>query len=132
MLFDIVDRFSLYLKLWLTTKILLILIVFTAVGAALVHTYGFYWEILLYNIVGSGISIYLVVSRFLLRSAKKIGRGHYHKDEAGALVRCYHKAKNLMSESSFWIGLTLGFPIEHFLWTKVWPFYRLSHFMGLE
>ena len=56
---------------------------------------------------------------------------HYHKTEAGTLINCYHGAKNLLIDYKFWIGLTIGFPLEHFLWTKVWPFYELAEVMGL-
>jgi hypothetical protein len=31
----------------------------------------------------------------------------------------------------FWIGLTIGFPLELFLWEKVWPFARLTSVLGL-
>jgi len=32
---------------------------------------------------------------------------------------------------SFWLGLTLGFPFEHFLWEHVWPFKLISKWLGL-
>lgn len=47
---------------------------------------------------------------------------HYHKDQRGALRICYHKCKSVFSDLGFWIGLTIGFPIEHLLWEKVPPF----------
>lgn len=56
---------------------------------------------------------------------------HFHKDERGVLVRCCHGTKNLLADYRFWIGLTIGFPLEHFLWTKVWPFYELAELLGL-
>ena len=58
-------------------------------------------------------------------------RGHFHKDENGLLVRCYHGSKNLLGKPSFWIGTTLSFPLEHFLWEKVWPFTLLTKALGL-
>jgi len=56
---------------------------------------------------------------------------HYHKDEQGMLVRCYHKCKTSLSDVSFWIGLTIGFPIEHFLYEKVFPFTLIKDWLGL-
>jgi hypothetical protein len=32
---------------------------------------------------------------------------------------------------SFWLGLTMGFPLEHFLWEKVWPFRLLTAWLDL-
>jgi len=59
------------------------------------------------------------------------GDFHTHVDESGFAVRCYHQCKTLLLSYSFWIGLTLGFPLEHFLWEKVWPFAALTKWLGL-
>jgi hypothetical protein len=56
---------------------------------------------------------------------------HFHKDERGVLVRCYHGTKTLLTDYGFWIGLTIGFPIEHFIWEKLWPFTLLTALLGL-
>ena len=56
---------------------------------------------------------------------------HYHKNENGLLIKCYHKSKSFILDYSFWIGLTLGFPLEHFLWEKIWPFTLLTKILGL-
>ena len=32
---------------------------------------------------------------------------------------------------SFWLGLTFGFPFEHFLWEHVWPFKLITRWLGL-
>ena len=56
---------------------------------------------------------------------------HYHHDERGNLVKCYHEAKSLLCNWRFWAGMTLGFPVEHLLWEKVWPFSLVTHWMGL-
>jgi hypothetical protein len=32
---------------------------------------------------------------------------------------------------SFWLGLTMGFPLEHFLWERVWPFRAVTAWFGL-
>lgn len=58
-------------------------------------------------------------------------RFHTHVTENGVLVKCYHETKTLFSTWSFWIGMTVGFPIEHFIWEKIWPFTVLSKFLGL-
>lgn len=56
---------------------------------------------------------------------------HYHPNEHGLLVKCYHKGKKLLFTIEFWIGVTLSFPLEHFIWEKVWPFYLLTEWLGL-
>jgi len=55
---------------------------------------------------------------------------HYHSDEAGLLVRCYHKCRTVFTWQ-FFVGITISFPFEHFLWEKVPPFSWLAGFMGL-
>ena len=57
---------------------------------------------------------------------------HYHKDDRGRLVKCLHECKNMFLSVSFWVGLTISFPAEHYIWTKVWPFCELSKLMGLD
>lgn len=56
---------------------------------------------------------------------------HFHTDEQGLGWRCYHHCRGLLTNWQFWAGLTLGFPVEHALWEKVWPFYLLTHWIGL-
>ena len=56
---------------------------------------------------------------------------HTHKDEKGLLVRCYHHSKNTLLSISFWLGVTLSFPLEHFIWTKVWPFAWITGYFHL-
>lgn len=63
---------------------------------------------------------------------------HYHTDERGILVKCYHECKTRIINKSFWVGVgvsflgfTVGFPIEHFIWEKLWPFTLLTKAMGL-
>lgn len=56
---------------------------------------------------------------------------HYHRNEYGALIKCYHSCKNVLTDYAFWIGLTLGFPLEHALWEHVWPFSAITKWMGL-
>lgn len=57
---------------------------------------------------------------------------HFHRDERGVLVRCYHKSRAVLSQPGFWLGTTLSFPLEHVLWEKVWPFKLLLPFLGLD
>ena len=33
---------------------------------------------------------------------------------------------------AFAIGTTIGFPLEHFLYEKVWPFVVIAHWLGLQ
>ena len=56
---------------------------------------------------------------------------HTHKTETGLLVRCYHKSKSTLLSPNFWLGVTLSFPLEHFIWTKVWPFAWITSYFGL-
>ena len=61
---------------------------------------------------------------------------HFHKDEHGVLVKCYHECKTRLTDVGFWVGLVAGttfsFPFEHWLYTYVWPFKLLSKSMGLD
>jgi hypothetical protein len=56
---------------------------------------------------------------------------HYHKDNAGIFHTCYHKCREIISWKTVAL-VTLSFPIEHAIWTKVWPFYELASLLGLE
>jgi hypothetical protein len=56
---------------------------------------------------------------------------HIHVDEHGILHRCYHKCRGVVTSFGFWVGLTLGFPVEHYLWEKVWPFTLITKWLGL-
>lgn len=38
---------------------------------------------------------------------------------------------NILSSPQFWLGITFTFPIEHFLWTQVWPFSWLNDWFHL-
>lgn len=55
---------------------------------------------------------------------------HVHRDSDGFLHRCYHKCRSIFTWQ-FFAGLTLSFPIEHALWTKVTPFVQIAEFLGL-
>jgi len=56
---------------------------------------------------------------------------HYHTDENGVLVKCYHNVKNFLTDWKFWAGVTLSFPLEHLIWEKVWPFKLVTEWLGL-
>lgn len=56
---------------------------------------------------------------------------HYHRDEAGYLVRCYHTCRTALTSWQFWLGITFSFPFEHLLWEKLWPFYLLTKAFGI-
>ena len=56
---------------------------------------------------------------------------HYHKDNDGILHRCYHSCRTVVSSWQFWLGMTLGFPFEHYLWEKVWGFRMVTEWLGL-
>jgi hypothetical protein len=61
--------------------------------------------------------------------------GHFHKDDRGVLHKCYHKCRGALTSWQFWFGSVVSqviwFPAEHLLWEKVWPFYELTHWLGL-
>jgi hypothetical protein len=56
---------------------------------------------------------------------------HTHVTPDGLVVQCYHQCKSMLLSAPFWLGLTLGFPFEHFLYEKVWPFTLLTKLLGL-
>lgn len=56
---------------------------------------------------------------------------HYHRTKDGLIVKCYHSGKDLLTDYKFWLGMTIGFPFEHFLYEKVWPFKLVTEWMGL-
>lgn len=60
------------------------------------------------------------------------GDQHYHRDTSGVLHRCYHKCKVTVASPAFWIGVTLSFPLEHGLYTYVWPFTIVGKLFGME
>ena len=56
---------------------------------------------------------------------------HTHPNEEGFLVKCYHQSKSVLLSGAFWFGVTISFPLEHFIWEKVWPFKMITHWLGL-
>ena len=56
---------------------------------------------------------------------------HIHVDAQGFVHRCYHHCKSVFFSLSFWAGVTLSFPIEHWLWEKCYPFNLLTKWMGI-
>lgn len=42
-----------------------------------------------------------------------------------------HGIRHTILRPAFWIGLTLGFPLEHLLWEKAWPFSIVTKWLGL-
>lgn len=59
------------------------------------------------------------------------GTEHFHKAPDGTLVRCYHECKSTIKSAGFWLGVTISFPLEHFLWEHIWPLSILTKFLGL-
>lgn len=58
-------------------------------------------------------------------------KSHTHLDQYGRVIRCYHETKAVFLSWGFWVGVTFSFPLEHFLWEKVWPLTLLSKLLGL-
>lgn len=46
------------------------------------------------------------------------------------LDRCYHKCRSIFSWQ-FFVGLTISFPFEHLLWTRVPGFSHIGAWLGL-
>lgn len=59
------------------------------------------------------------------------GKLHYHQSAADGVIFCWHKCRSILFSPGFWLGTTLGFPIEHLIWQKLWPFYLVSQVLGL-
>ncbi len=47
------------------------------------------------------------------------------------LRRFLAATREYLLKPSFWLGISLSFPIEHFIWEKVWPFSVLTKLLGL-
>jgi len=46
---------------------------------------------------------------------------HLHKNEHGFMVKCYHGTRDLFTDYKFWIGITMSYPLEHWLWETLLP-----------
>lgn len=55
---------------------------------------------------------------------------HYHR-VGTKLVECYHQWRWFQITLGFVAGQTLGFPVEHFLYEKVYPFTLITKWLGL-
>ncbi len=62
----------------------------------------------------------------------KPARPHYHKDSTGVLRECYHRGKSVLTDYGFWIGMFVGWPLEHWLYTQVWPFSLVGTLIGMD
>jgi len=56
---------------------------------------------------------------------------HAQKKAHGWWAKCLSAAREYLTKPSFWLGISLSFPIEHFLWEKIWPFDVLTKLLGL-
>lgn len=59
-------------------------------------------------------------------SEHKHNDGHNHVDERGHLVKCYHECKSQVGSLSFWVLMTLMWPLEHALFEHIPPFSWMS------
>lgn len=56
---------------------------------------------------------------------------HFHRsNEDGRLVKCFHECRTLLTDYKFWIGLTISFPFEHWLW-ECTPLSVVTRWLGL-
>jgi hypothetical protein len=49
-----------------------------------------------------------------------------------AVSKLFRRFRRTVFSLSFWLGLTMGFPLEHFLWERVWPFKLITLWMTLH
>jgi len=61
---------------------------------------------------------------------RKPVKPHTHVDDRGFVVKCYHETKSMLLSVSFYVGITLTFPIEHWLWEHT-PLKYIAEWMGL-
>lgn len=61
---------------------------------------------------------------------------HYHKNEDGVLVQCYHSCarglRTTLGSVPFWIGITVSYPLEHLLWERVPGFKHIAQWLGMH
>jgi hypothetical protein len=73
----------------------------------------------------------VLISKDIMSNQENTIVGHTHVDEKGIIHKCYHECKSTFKQSGFWLGVTVSFPLEHFLYEKVFPFYLITQWMGL-
>lgn len=56
---------------------------------------------------------------------------HYHKTASGKIQTCYHQCRTTLADWGFWLGVTITFPIEHFIWEHIPPFSYITKWLGL-
>lgn len=57
---------------------------------------------------------------------------HFHKNEDGVLIRCYHVCKKKAPPIGWWIFFTtISFPIEHALW-ELTPLHYITGWFGIH
>lgn len=52
---------------------------------------------------------------------------HFHKNEQGEMVKCFHECKSILRQPAFWVITTLSFPIEHGLWSLIYGLLGIGH-----
>lgn len=58
---------------------------------------------------------------------------HFHVNKLGVLEACYHRCREINWRTlgvSFFM-FTCSFPVEHYLWEKLWPLYLVTKWMGI-
>lgn len=61
-----------------------------------------------------------------------MSKPHFHTNEAGLLVRCYHKTR-LSWKTWLLAGIIalVAYPVEHFIWESVPPFSYVAEYLGI-
>jgi hypothetical protein len=59
---------------------------------------------------------------------------HYHRDNKGIIHACYHRCRHWLNPkflAGFTVSQLIGFPFEHALYEKVYPFTLITHWLGV-
>ena len=61
---------------------------------------------------------------------------HFHQDDRGFVHKCFHRCTTSIRQPGFWVATVVstlvGFPFEHYLYDKVWPFVLITRWLGLH
>ncbi len=70
------------------------------------------------------------------RTSRKPPVPHFHRDDRGFVHKCFHRCTTSIKQPGFWVATVVstlvGFPFEHYLYDKVWPFVLITRWLGLH
>lgn len=65
------------------------------------------------------------------RSVKVHHHSYFAEDVQREFASLPHSIRHTVLRPAFWLGLTLGFPLEHLLWEKAPVFSTITRLLGL-